>query len=115
MQDRALQEALATNLAPFMYKRYAGNSQAKFETVHQSHSFLNILNKQNKAIKCTMEKEDQSRKLNFLDLTIINKGARKYEFKIDQKNLVTNVQVKRHSCVNPALIRGICIHSKVMF
>ena len=107
LEDRALQEALATNLAPLTYKRYVDDSHARFETVHQSHSFLNILNKQNKAIKYTMEKEDQSRKLNFLDLTIINTGTGKYEFKIHRKNAITNVQIKPHSYVNPALIRGI--------
>ena len=53
LEDRALQEALATNLAPLTYKRYVDDSHARFETEHQSHSFLNILNKQNKAIKYT--------------------------------------------------------------
>ena len=83
------------------------DSHVKFETEHQSDSFLNVLNKQNKAIKKTMEKEDQSRKRNFLDLTIINTDAGKYEFNIHQKNAITNVQIKPHSYVNPALIRGI--------
>ena len=54
-----------------------------------------------------MEKEDQSRKLNFLDVTVINTGEGKYEFKIHRKNVMTNVQIKPHSYVNPALIRGI--------
>ena len=89
LEDRALQEALATNLASLTYKRYVDHSHARFEIVHQSHSFLNILNNQNKAIKCTIEKEDQSRKLNFLDVTIINTGAGKYEFKIHRKNAIT--------------------------
>ena len=54
-----------------------------------------------------MEKEDQSQKLNSLDVTIINTGAGKHEFKIHRKNAITNVQIKPHSYVNPALIRGI--------
>ena len=95
LDDRALQEALATNLSLLTYKRYVVDSHARFETVHQSHSLLNILNKQSKAIKYTMEKEDQSRKLNFLDFTIIKTGT------------ITNVQIKPHLYVNPALIRGI--------
>ena len=41
-----------------------------------------------------MEKEDQSRKLNFLDVTIINTGVRKYEFKINRKIAITNDQIK---------------------
>ena len=54
-----------------------------------------------------MEKEDQSRKLNFLDVTIINTGEGKYEFKISRKNAITNIQIKPHSFVNPTLTRGI--------
>ena len=107
LEDGALQEALATNLAPLTYKRYVDDSHARFETEHQSLSFLNILNKQNKAIKYTVRKEDQSRKLNFLDITIKNTGTGKYEFKIHRKNAITNVQIKPDSYVTPALIRGI--------
>ena len=50
---------------------------ARFERIQQSHSFLNILNKQHKAIQHTVEKEDQSQKLKFLGVTIINTGAGK--------------------------------------
>ena len=107
LEDKAIQEALATNLAPLTYKRYVDDSHARFETVHQSHSFLNILNKQNRAIQYTMGKKDQSQKLNFLDVTITNTGAGKYEFKIHRKNAITNVQIKPHSFVNSSLIRGI--------
>ena len=107
LEDRALQEALATNLSPLTYKRYVDDSHIRFKTAHQSHSFLNILNKQNKAIKHTMEKEDETRKLNFLDVTIVTTGTGKYEFKIHRKNAIINVQIKPHSYVNPVLIRGI--------
>ena len=54
-----------------------------------------------------MEKEDQPCKLNILDVTIINTDAGKYEFKIHWKNAISNVQIKPHSYVNPALIRGL--------
>ena len=56
-----------------------------------------------------MEKEEQSRKLNFLDVTIINTGAGTYKFKMQRKNAITNVQKnqnKTNSYVNRALIRG---------
>ena len=68
---------------------------------------MNILNNQNKSIKYTMEKEDQSRKLNYLDVTIIDTGTGKYEFKIHRENAITNFQIKPYSYVNPALNRGI--------
>ena len=53
-----------------MYKRYVDDSDARFETVQQSHSFLNILNKQTNQLN-TQYKKDQSEKLNVLDVTII--------------------------------------------
>ena len=54
-----------------------------------------------------MEKEDHSHKLNFLNLTIINTGTGKYEFKIHRKNAIANVQIKPNLYIHPALIRGI--------
>ena len=59
LKDKAIQEALTANLALLTYKRYVDDSHARFETVYQSNSFLNILNKQNKVAQYTMEKEDQ--------------------------------------------------------
>ena len=70
LKDKVIQEALTANLSLLTYKRYVDDSHARFETVCQSNSFLNILNKQNKVAQYTMEKEDQSQKLNFLDVTI---------------------------------------------
>ena len=54
----------------------------------------------------TMENENPSQKLNFLDVTRINTGTKKYEFKIHRKNAITNVQIKPHSFFNRLLIRG---------
>ena len=54
-----------------------------------------------------MEKEDQSQKLNLLDVTIINTGTGKYEFKKHLKNAFTNVQIKPHSFIKILIIRGI--------
>ena len=87
-----MQEALATNLAPLTYKRYVDDSDARSKTVHQSHSLLNILNEQIKVIQYTMEKEDQSQNLNFLDVTIINTGAVKMSLKYIKK--------RNHKCPN---------------
>ena len=41
------------------------------------------------------------------DVTTINFGAEKYEYKIHRINAITIVQIKLHSFVNPALIKGI--------
>ena len=84
LEDETIQEALTAKLAY--------NSRSK--TVHQSHSFLNMFNKQSNAIRHTMEKEDQSQKLNFLEIIVINTAAGNYEFKIRRKNAITNAQIK---------------------
>ena len=47
LEDGTMQESVATNLALVTTKRYVDNSHTRFETVHWSHSFLNILHKQN--------------------------------------------------------------------
>ena len=73
MKEKAIQEALTTNLAPLTYERYVDDSHARFEAIHQSHIFLNILNKQNQAIQYTMGKEDESQKINVLEMTILTK------------------------------------------
>ena len=96
LEDKTMQKAVAANLVPLTYKRYVCDNQARFETVYQFHSFLDIL-KKNKALKHTMEKKNQSQKL-FLDATITNTAAGKFEFKIIQKNAIANVQ-KKHICL----------------
>ena len=54
-----------------------------------------------------MEKEHQSQKLNFLDVTIAKTGAGKYEIKIHRKNGIKNFQTKPNPLANPSLIIGI--------
>ena len=81
LEDKVIQEAVTTNLTLLTDKMDVDDSHTRFETVHNSHSFLNILKKHNKAIQYAIEKEDESQTLNYLDLKIINIGAEKYEFK----------------------------------
>ena len=85
LEDKAIQEALAKNIAPFTYKRYVDDSHARFQTIHQPHSSLNILNKQNRATH--NGKRRPIKKLNFLDVTIINTGAGKMSLKYIGKML----------------------------
>ena len=82
------------NIAPITYRRYVDDSHARFHQPQQEDQFLEILNKQNKAIQYTIEKEDDKKSLNFLDLTIINTTSGNYDFKIFRKDAITNVQVK---------------------
>ena len=50
LEDKAIPEAMATKLTPLTYKVYDNDWHARFETIKQSHSFLQILNKQKKAM-----------------------------------------------------------------
>ena len=59
LEDKTIEEALTAKLT----------YNSRSETVHQPHSFLNMFNKQNNAIQHTMEKEEQSQKLNFLEIS----------------------------------------------
>ena len=60
--QKLVESCLNTNYFVFdiklTYKRYVDDSHARFEALHhQSHSFLNMLNKQNKAVQYTMKKK----------------------------------------------------------
>ena len=58
LESIAMQEALTLNLARLAYERYNDDIHARFQIIQQSHSFLNNLDKQNKAIQYPMKKED---------------------------------------------------------
>ena len=76
------------------FKRYIDDSHARFINENDTKIFLDILNEQHQAIKYTIESEDASKSINFLDVNIKNDGNGKYEFKIHRKNAITNVQIK---------------------
>ena len=54
-----------------------------------------------------MEREDNDKVLNFLDVKIKNNKHGKYEFSVHRKDAITNIQVKKHSCHDPNIQAGI--------
>ena len=60
-----------------------------------------------RAIQYTIEKENDAKELQFLDIKVINNGTGKYEFNIFRKNAITNVQVKPDSSHDPRILRGV--------
>ena len=104
LEDKAIQEALTTNLSPLTYERYVHDNHTRFQAIQRSHSFLNILNKKNKAIQYTIEKENQSQEL--IRCYHYKQWYGKYEFKIHCKNAITNVQIKPDLFVNVLLIEA---------
>ena len=69
--------------------------------------FKTILNQQDQSIQYTVESQDSSSQLSFLDITVMNNGAGTYDFKVFRKQAITNVMQKPSSSVNPELVNGI--------
>ncbi|XP_057316782.1 uncharacterized protein LOC130657802 [Hydractinia symbiolongicarpus] len=71
-ERNAISVALQRNppVAPKSFKRYVDDSHARFENLEEAKSFQNILDEQNDNIKYTMEIQDLTKSLQFLDLNI---------------------------------------------
>ncbi|XP_057316789.1 uncharacterized protein LOC130657810 [Hydractinia symbiolongicarpus] len=105
-ERNAISVALQRNppVALKSFKRYVDDSHARFINLKEAKSFQNILNEQNDNIKYTMEIQDMTKSLQFLDLNIQN-CDRCYKFKIHRKNAITNVHVKPHSGHDPKILK----------
>ena len=67
-------QALNLNLAPKTFKRFVDDSHARFNNREQLLQFLDILNSQDPSFQYMIKFENESKKLNFLDITITNTG-----------------------------------------
>ena len=77
------------------------DTHLQFKSKEQSREFQKILNKQDKLIQFTIEDENEEKCLkNFLDIEIKNSN-RRYEFEVHRKPVLTNAQIKPHSCIPP--------------
>lgn len=56
LEDKVIQKAVTTNSIPLTYKMNVDDSHRRLETVHNSHRFLNILKKHNKATQYAVVK-----------------------------------------------------------
>ena len=80
------------------FKRYVDDSHARFKNVSESERFLKIFNQQLENIKCTKERENENKSLNFLDVNIknrykrstLNKLTKDYHVKTNPKHNQTN-------------------------
>ena len=64
-------------IAPKMFRRFVDDSHPRFEDRPHVKNFLEILNKQDPAIKYTVEFENHKYSLNFLDININNTTNKK--------------------------------------
>ena len=108
IEFKAITEALNYKIAPKTFRRFVNDSHARFQDRSHAKKFLEILNKQDPAIKYTAEFEDHENSLNFLDINITNNTTnRKYEFKVHRKNAITNIHNKPNSCIDPSRIKRV--------
>ena len=94
LEQKPINQALLLKTQPITFRRYVDDSHSRFENIEQSKSFLQILNAQNPCIQYTVEKENEKKEINFLDITIINNLEGKYDFKVFRKDAITNIQIK---------------------
>nr|XP_047127809.1 uncharacterized protein LOC124808648 [Hydra vulgaris] len=86
---------------------YVDDIHARFFNIEQAKQFQDILNQQHPAIQYTIEVKNETKTLNFLDITITNKTLGKYEYKVYRKEAITNIQTKSHSSHDPNILTAI--------
>ena len=109
LEANAIEDALHLQppLTPLSFFRYVDDSHSRFHDTNSADTFLEVLNKQHPRIKYTIEKENEEKELQFLDIKVMNKGLGNYEFDVFRKKAITNVQVKPNSSHDPRILRGI--------
>ena len=109
IEKKAMYIGLHANptVSPNSYKRYVDDSHARFINIEQAERYMIILNEQHPQIQYTIEKENEQKELQFLDIKIKNNQQGKYEFTVHRKDAITNIQVKPHSDHDPKILNGI--------
>ena len=101
-------EAWNYKIAPKTFRRFVDDSHARFQERSHANKFLEILNKQDPAIKYTVESEDNKHSLNALDINITSSTTnKKYEFKVHRKYTITNIYIKPNSCIDPSVTKSV--------
>ena len=76
-------EALNYKIASKTLRRFVDDSHTHFQERSYANKLLEILNKQDPAIKYTVEFENYKHSLNFLDINVTNNTTnKKYKFKL---------------------------------
>ena len=105
IECRVIMEAFNYKIGPETFKRFVDDSRARFQERSYADKFLEILDKQDPAIKYTVEFEDHKHSLNFSDINISNNTSnKKHEFEVHRKDAMTNMHIKSDSCRNPKIL-----------
>ena len=102
IECKATMEVLNYKIAPKTFRCFVDDSHTRFEERSHADEFLEILNKQDPAIKYTVEFENHKHSLNFLDISITNNTTNtKCELKLHRKEATANIRIKLNSCIDP--------------
>ena len=83
-----IMEPLNYKIAPKTFRCFVEDNHGCFQDMSHADKFLEILHKQNLAIKCTVEFEDHKYSLNFLHINITNNtNNKKHKFKVHGKDV----------------------------
>ena len=109
IETKAIKEALSMqpSISLKSFRRYVDDSHARFANMEDADKFHTVLNNQNQHIEYTIERENEEKDLEFLDILIMNKKGGKYEFNVFRKRAITNVQIKPSSGHDPRIINGV--------
>ena len=109
LEKNAINEALQCNppIDVKSFYRYVDDSHSRFCDFDNAEMFKTILNKQDEHIQYTIEREDEHKSLNFLEVKVLNNQRGRYEFDIYRKNAITNIQIKPSSAHDPKVLDGI--------
>ena len=97
LEKHAIELALKFSIAPKTFRRYVDDSHARFGSRKNATEFLNVLNSQDPQIQYTIQYKNDTKELNFLDVTIRNNLNHSYDFALHRKPSITNIQIKLHS------------------
>ena len=101
-------EALNYKIAPKTFRHLVDFSYARFQERSHANKFLEILNKQDLAIKYTAEFEDHKHSLNFLDINITsNTTNKKYKLKAHREDAITNIHIKPNLCIDLSITKSV--------
>ena len=63
LKEKSIALSFALNISPKTFKRYVDDSDSRFENKQKSLQFLEILNKQDSSIQCTIEFKNNQKQL----------------------------------------------------
>ena len=101
LEKHAIELALTFGIASKTFWAYLDDFHAEFGDRNTAGEFFNCLNSQDLQMQYTIEYENDNRKLNFLDVSHLDKLNYSYDFPECCNAAIANVQIKPHCNICP--------------